>query len=157
MIIHREKKGFVLLVAVLISALLLSLGIAILNSTLKELRLSSLGRDSQFAFYASDSGSECALYWDIRGRAFATSTDSKVPTSGLFCNNQDITANPGWSSSKTSNSAKTTFSLSFPPESYCVTVVVDKVGSKTTIESRGYNTCDPNNPRRVERALRTVY
>jgi len=156
---NKDKKGFILLVSVLISGLLLSIGVAILNSTIKELRLSSLGRDSQFAFYAADSGNECALFWDIRGSFFPTSTDSTIQTSGVFCNEQDLTASS--TITRTSNSARTVFNLRFPPEEYCVTVMVSKEddagATKTTIESRGYNSCDTNNPRRVERAIRTSY
>ena len=40
--------------------------ISIYNITLKELILSSYGRNSQFAFYAADTGLECALYWNIK-------------------------------------------------------------------------------------------
>ncbi len=155
----QKNKGFVLLIAVVLSSLLLSIGLAIFNTTLKELELSSLGRDSQFAFYAADSGMECALYWDIRGAAFPTSTSSTVPSSGVSCENEDIATT--WSVTSDSSSAQTTFDLVFPPDSFCATVVVSKDDDgdtiTTTIESRGYNTCDTNNIRRVERAIRTTY
>ncbi len=38
-----------------------------LNLSLKEFALSSLVRDSEYAFYAADSGTECAFYWDLHG------------------------------------------------------------------------------------------
>ncbi|GMU74464.1 MAG: hypothetical protein AMXMBFR44_6610 [Candidatus Campbellbacteria bacterium] len=52
---------------------------------------------------------------------------------------------------------KTTFDLSFP-DGTCglVEVYKDDVAS-TTIISRGYNTCDVDNPRRLERAVRARY
>lgn len=151
----NHNKGFALLVAVVVSTLMLSIGAVIFNTTIKELRLSSLGRDSQFAFYAADSGIECALFWDIRGHEFATSTDSDPTNTGTFCAGQDITES-GWSVVANPSSARSTFKLTFP-EGYCATVVVNKTIATTTIESRGYNTCVETNPKRVERALRSEY
>lgn len=73
--LHTQKnnQGFTLLFASLISALVLAVGIAILNISLKQLVLSSAGKESQQSFYSADSGIECALYLD-RGAG----TDCKV-------------------------------------------------------------------------------
>ena len=106
--------------------------------------LSSYGRDSHFAFYAADSGSECALYWDVKGKAFSTTT-----TSSIECNRQIIENMGGGSIS--------TFTLNFLPDTYCAEVTVEKDGENTIIESRGYNTCDENSRRRVERGIRVRY
>ena len=65
--------GFVLSFAVLVAGILLSIGLAIFTITLKELILSGSGRESQFAFYAADTGGECALYWDIKHAGFSGS------------------------------------------------------------------------------------
>ena len=157
--VSKRQKGFTLLLAVVLSSLLLSIGIAVFNSTFKGLELSSLGRDSQFAFYSADAGLECALYWDIRESAFATSSASILSTSSVECREQNIA--DGWSLSRDATSARTTFTLFFPPEEACAIVVVDKrevLGVETTtIESRGYNTCSTTSTRRVERAIRTTY
>lgn len=61
-----HTKGFTLFYAVLTASLLLAIGIAIFNITFKELILSSGARESANAFYAADTGLECALYWDLR-------------------------------------------------------------------------------------------
>ena len=58
----ENQKGFTLLLAALVASITLSLGAAIYSITLKQITLSSIGRDSQFAFYAADTLSECALY-----------------------------------------------------------------------------------------------
>lgn len=58
------SRGFTLFYAVLITSLLLSLGLAVFNITLKELILSSDARESQNALYAADAALECSLYWD---------------------------------------------------------------------------------------------
>ena len=150
--IRKKHNGFALLYAVLISSILLAIGLAIFNLTIKELLLSSLGRDSQFAFYAADTGAECALYWDFdEVDAFATSS----PAASVNCGNKNVpvTATGG------DGVYERTFDIDFSPEPYCAVVSVTKYESplKTIIESRGYNTCDTANPRRVERAIRVTY
>ncbi len=71
--VKSKKKGVTLLLAVLVSSLLLSIGLAIFNITIKELLISGSGRESQFAFYAADTGAECALYWDVIHPGFSQS------------------------------------------------------------------------------------
>jgi len=82
-----QSKGFALLYTSLISSLLLSLALSISVIVMKDIRLSSISRESQKAFYAADTAAECALYWDFRKDKFATSTAS---TSGVTCSGQDI-------------------------------------------------------------------
>ncbi|HEY4512484.1 MAG TPA: pilus assembly PilX N-terminal domain-containing protein [Candidatus Paceibacterota bacterium] len=60
----QASAGFTLLFASLIGALVIAVGLAILNITLKQLTLASAGKQSQRAFYSADSGIECALYLD---------------------------------------------------------------------------------------------
>jgi Tfp pilus assembly protein PilX len=76
---HNKKRGFTLLLAALIASIVLSLGSSIFLIAQKQVALSALGRDSQFAFYAADTGAECALYWDLRFGVFSTTT-SATPT-----------------------------------------------------------------------------
>ncbi len=76
----QAQRGFTLLLAALIASIVLSLGSSIFMIAKKQITLSSLGRDSQFAFYAADTGAECALYWDVRYNAFATTTVAATPT-----------------------------------------------------------------------------
>jgi Tfp pilus assembly protein PilX len=66
-----KQRGFTLFYAVLVSSLLLAIGVAIFNITFKELILSSGARESVNAFYAADTGLECALYWDLRHTALS--------------------------------------------------------------------------------------
>lgn len=143
----NREAGFAMLFAVLTSSVLLSIGLSIFNLTLKELALSSSGRESQAAFYAADSGVECALYWDVKGTdVFATSSDSRTPVpSTPQCAGQNIKITP---SAQTSNSATTEFSFA-PTDStsltngVCSFVTVKKTDNSgatlTEIRSRGYN------------------
>src|SRR6185369_14054407 len=169
----NKQKGFAMLFAVLVSSVLLAIGISIFNLTVKELLLSSSGRESQFAFYAADTGSECAFYWDFKGSSiFATSTDERTPSpSAPDCVDssgatQAITINNYLA--RTSTSASTQFSLIIPNVNalgasapYCATVTVTKTLNagviETSIDSRGYNTCVTTDPGRVERALKVTY
>lgn len=72
-----KSRGFTLLFAALVGSLVIAVGMAILNITIKQLTLASAGRESQQAFFAADAGVECALYLD-RG---ASVTDCQL---GLF-------------------------------------------------------------------------
>lgn len=169
------QGGFAMLFAVLTSSVLLSIGLSIFNLTVKELILSSSGRESQFAFYAADTGIECAIYWDFKGtNIFATSSGSGsrnptpsnpdcVDTFGQAAQTIDITPD-----SSTISSSTTQFTLTIPnldaqgsSAPYCATVTVGKSlnGSiiETSIDSRGYNTCDTADVNRVERAIRVRY
>ncbi|NQV93418.1 pilus assembly PilX N-terminal domain-containing protein [Candidatus Kaiserbacteria bacterium] len=145
----QNNKGFTLLVAVLVSGVLLAIGLAIFNITIKELLLSSSGRESQFAFYAADSGTECALYWDQKGGGFSTST-----ASAIACNGSSIADVGGVG-------YDTAMTFQFEVDGFCsiVTVIKSETHPRTKVESKGYNTtCDNTvNPRRIERAIRVTY
>lgn len=150
----QTEKGFTLLVAVLVSGVLMAIGLAIFNITIKEVLLSSTGRDSQFAFYAADSGIECALYWDLKGGGFSTTTDTSIN-----CNDTPMTVGAAVYGVPT----EFTFEVggSFEVDGFCSIVEITKSEThpRTTIESKGYNTdCnDTVNPRRIERAIRATY
>jgi Tfp pilus assembly protein PilX len=146
----KTKRGFTLMLAVLVGSLLLAIGLAIFNITLKELVLSSSARDSLYAFYAADTGIECALYWDLTANAFATSTTNSSAT----CNGTSLGTLGGGG-----YGVVNTFTFTLSPDRYCTTVSVTKTASPqlTTINARGYNTCDTANPRRVERGIRVTY
>src|SRR3990167_7483874 len=69
-----SERGFTLLLAAIVSSIVLAVGAAIFGIAQKQVLLSAIGRDSQFAFYAADTAAECALYWDFRCNYFASST-----------------------------------------------------------------------------------
>jgi len=152
----HAKRGFALLYSVLVASLLLAIGLSIFNITIKELVLSSSARDSEFAFFAADTGTDCALYWDYVGGAFST----EDPAASVNCAGQTA---PVTTEVDGENSTHA-FSLDLGADNpYCTDVTVEKTSIEgglfrsTTIVSRGYNTCDAENPRRVERAIRVNY
>ncbi|TSC67309.1 MAG: hypothetical protein G01um101472_460 [Parcubacteria group bacterium Gr01-1014_72] len=152
-------RGFTVLFAVLMSSLLLAIGISIFNISMKERVLASASKESQNAFYAADSGVECALYWDIRDDAF-NFTD---PGSDTIDCHRDMASDSRNSSNRftvgVSGVPVSTFTIRFYPSDACAVVTVTKTPTPgaTTIVSEGYNTCDDANPRRVERTIRVSY
>ncbi len=160
---RKTTAGFTVLFAVIVSSLILALGLGIVAITMKEVRLSSTGRDSQLAFYAADSGLECAQYFDLVQTAFPTSTSAML-VNPIKCNGQDMSVIPVGNGS----SATSTFTMymgyaeNIPiVKGSCALVTVSKSmvnGSSTTvIDSRGYNSCDLSNTRRLERGYRVQY
>lgn len=165
-----NNKGFTLLLASLIASLLLSVGLSMFTIAQKEIILSSLGRDSQYAFYAADAGAECALYWDFKN-AFKTSEAMH----GAKCNSTTVgeyrppeSANIGdlVLGGKGFVSGKVTNSFWFEQNGRCIIVELTKheTGSiHTEINSRGYSVkCDANglpvqHSRALERAVRMQY
>jgi len=85
------QAGFTLLLAAIAASIALTLGTSIFSISAKQIQLSSIGRDSQYAFYAADAAAECALYWDIRFSYFGTSTPPD-PQDQYKCAGQAITS-----------------------------------------------------------------
>ena len=154
-----NKQGFTLIIAVLISSIILSIGLSMFNISIKQSILSATARESQSSFFAADSGIECASYWDYKYNAFVQSGYSgPLPR----CANQDIgplapncalAGDPGYD-------YKCVFTMYLEganqTEGACAVVTVNKIVSPagTKIESRGYNTCNTSDPRRTERGIR---
>ncbi|MBI3075057.1 MAG: hypothetical protein HYY92_02495 [Parcubacteria group bacterium] len=95
----KLKSGYALMLSIVVSSIVLSIGLSLFNIVQKELILSATGRDSQFAFYSADGGIECALYWDIKQLAFPESgvdwylvSEPPTPgTGGADCGLTDFT------------------------------------------------------------------
>ncbi len=140
----NNKDGFTLLLAVLITSIILSMSVGISVFIIRELLISSVGRESQKAFFAADSGVECALYWDLKQNAFKTSSTQAISCAGVF----PIVGGA---------SGISNFDLTFT-NGACVHVKVDKtIPSSTKIDSAGHNICNLSDPNRVERTLRVSY
>jgi len=170
----NKKKGMTLLIAVVLTTTLLLISFAISRIAYKQQILTFSAKDSEVAFYAADSGTECALYHDLKAAPnfFATpveQTTGTIECSGVAIENADVTTG--------GNTAITKFAYNLnntDPKSCAIIKVtktlIDVNGEDiilTEIESRGYNnTCDTSNqgnstidsgPRNLERALRVTY
>lgn len=150
------SRGFALLVAVVLTSVLLSVGLALLDISYKQVILSSTARQSQYAFYAADTAMECALYWDQKQNAFSYT----APLATIRCSATDITP----STSVSGGIRTTTFSTPcVNGVSGSVTVyktngaICSGTSATSCIYASGYNTCTSSDPRRIERGLKVFY
>jgi hypothetical protein len=140
------KGGFALLFSVLVSSLLLTIGLSILNISIKELAISTASKQSIYAFYAADSGREYALYNDLKvGSDFALNKTPEPETTNIPLNGT-LPVDP-------SDSSGPNFSVIVVktwedpyPGGYSIV--------KTTINSTGHNSDGGD---RVERAIQQTY
>jgi len=127
----RKNKGFVILFAVTISAILLSIALGVAGTALKEIKFGTSAKDTNDAFFAADTGIECALVND------KSSSNSFVQNGGLGtiqCLGANIAlsgVSPKWNF--------VVNGLSGTGQS-CAQVTVDKtIPTRTSIVSKGYN------------------
>jgi hypothetical protein len=181
----HARRGFTLLFAVIVSVLVLSVGASMINIAVKQVILSGSGRESQYAFYAANTGIECALYWDINGVEIDEGEIKYVfpPPGGVRISDTDLVSCGGTNLAtglpnggvdylrawETVGDA-TTFYIAISNDisdttsgiQYCAAVTVRKEVVDedviTTITSQGLNTCDPEGTlRAVQRGLVLQY
>ncbi len=160
--IHKTK-GFVLLYAVLLSSVILTIGLAILDIVILQQNLAGTQRDSALAFYSADTALECVLYWDYKQNDFDKSPGNNgknVSCDGVQASLVSESADPG------KNSPWVYVMRVDFLDGRCANVAVTKTWGpgntllRTEIESRGYNTSCPSAgtvPRRLERGVRITY
>jgi Tfp pilus assembly protein PilX len=149
-----SHRGFTLLIAVVLSSVALSIGLALLDIAYKQVVLASTAKQSQNAFYAADSVLECALYWDQQSDAFNYTTP--LASGSITCNSGlPITS---YTTSQAGGTRTTTFTVPCAASGEQGVVKVYKTSAAATqIFATGYNTCDTTNTRRIERGLKIVY
>jgi Tfp pilus assembly protein PilX len=59
----ENKTGFALLMTLIVVSVLISIGLTVLDLSIKQVRLSTNARESEIAFHAANAGMECARYW----------------------------------------------------------------------------------------------
>ncbi|MFZ1988051.1 MAG: hypothetical protein WAV21_03425 [Minisyncoccia bacterium] len=167
---YSSKRGFTLLIALVLSTVAVSITLALTTLAYKGLILSSGSQQSQQAFYAADTVLECALLWDNGAhRAFryssSQSTQADIPVYCAGINPQGGTNKvPGTLSS---NGDFTIFESNwFSVEgSRCGQFIVYKANPndssvRTAIYANGVNTsCEDRttDPRAIERSLRAIF
>ena len=147
------QKGFVAVFAVLIATVILVMVISATGIAYKETVLSSTVRESEQAFYATDTGVECGLYLDRIANIFTTGVSSST------CGGIDVDI-------ESATATKYIFDVPIGIDA-CAKVEVDKDFvedgvSFTQVTSRGYNvSCenleDLSSRRVVERKLDVRY
>jgi Tfp pilus assembly protein PilX len=74
-----QKKGIALIFSIFLSTIFLTIALGTLNIAVKELNFSSSAKDTNNAFYAADSGIECALLNDKTGSTtFTQETEARI-------------------------------------------------------------------------------
>lgn len=99
------QKGFALLLAIIVSVVVLTIGLSILSSSLKQQLLTDLSQESERAFHAAYAGVECAQFWNIDDR-----WDVATPTSLIRCIEQNVTTD---NSPAHTNNADEVFTVQF--------------------------------------------
>jgi Tfp pilus assembly protein PilV len=153
----RNPRGFTLLVAIIFSSVILSVGLALTDIAYKQVILAQAAQQSQYAFYNADSAMECALEQDQVYHMFDYATE---PT-GNFTNPSDpacegvsvtFTGNPVSGSSRI-----TTFSVPCAGGGSNASVQIYKTANSTNFYSNGFNNCNASDPQRLERGLKAKY
>ena len=152
----NKQNGYALLFVMVIITIISAVTAGLANTALKEAIISSVARDSQSAFYASDTATECALYFHYN---YATIVPSLVNSKWSCGKTQaggtyDLTFSGGVNNySLVSSSASTTNEPCFNITS----TTTSSAGIDTTvITSKGYNICNTSNSRSVERAIKAT-
>jgi len=153
-----QQRGFTILLAALVASLVLAIGISVFTIAQKQIILSSLGRNSQYAFYAADTGAECGLYWDLRHDFFASSTPGIIPS----CDDTLICSPGSDCENGRSGTYPYTMTFEYEPNGYCVRVAVTKATAhpRTRIHADGFSTaCEDieTNARALQRSVELTY
>ena len=140
----KNKKGFVILFAVTLSAILLSIALGVSNIAFNQAKFSTSVKNTNDAFFAADVGAEQALFWDYnlasRPDGYPDPAVGDIVISSPFV--VIVSAEGG----------------------ACARVTIEKDYSgaelKTTIVSKGYNigdeNCQSSSSNRVEREIRVT-
>jgi hypothetical protein len=135
-------QGYALFTSIILTSLLVLVAYATTSISIRQLQLAVSGAESHIAFYAADTGLECALYWDFK--ASGTSAFSTSSATTITCNNTTMPVG---------GVSPSVFTFNTSPG--CVNVTVTKNATSTTVESKGYNNCASG--LRFERAIRITY
>lgn len=152
---YKDQKGYAILFTIVVVSAVSVITAGLTNATYKQLVLSSLAKDSQEAFYQSDSASDCALYADrvsaLKDALFITTTH---PWS---CGNLSLTI------TQTTTGGYTIYPQNLTSKDPCFRIDVLKDATTkpgftlTTIKAKGYNICKTDNLRTVEREIEIKY
>lgn len=162
----KNNKAFVLLFAVTLSAILLSVALGVSNIAFKEVKFSTSAKDTNDAFFAADTGIECAAYYD---RPYDASIESQ--NINAFTGSSSFVGPMTCAGTSTSLVSSSAFLWNFTVNGLgiggqsCAKVTVDKTymdntpehnHTYTIITSDGYSNCSPTS-NTVQRELQLIY
>lgn len=153
-----HQKGYAILFAVIVISIILTISLGLSNIAYKQLIVSSVARDSELAFYESDTATDCALYADFSLGTFSTATPQPIHC-GVDKTGADYVLDVSYSTDGTTDTYQATphdssWNTSINP---CFTMTVLKTAAKTVVKGKGYNICNKANARTVEREIDITY
>lgn len=156
----KNNKGFILLLAITISTIVLAIIFGVSNISLKEISFSTSAKNTNDAFFAADTGAECALFHD---KASKNSFPLEGPATEISCFGNAVT--PTFTAGTNTGTYDFTLTGLGSSEQGCVKINVLKNNNvtpmNTVITSKGYNIgdgeCNSTNPNRVERRIRISF
>lgn len=169
----ERSRGFIILFTVVLASIILSVALGVANIAYKEISFTTSARATSEAFFAADTGAECALYYDLVGAMGFNGLENpygKNPSEfSTTCAGTAIDLNNG--SSIPDPIGPWTFYLYplGPSGTACAIVEVSREVNPpnpvvTTIISKGYNSggdtsdnCTSLNLNRVEREIHLTY
>lgn len=152
----KNQKGYAILFTVIIVSAISVITAGLSNTAYKQLILSSLAKDSQAAFYQSDTATDCALFADQRDFENPVFTTGGAWSCGGFNLNVTSFGVAGYKIEPQNQTSRNP----------CFRISVDKtmeddglgnIETKTEISAKGYNICDTSNIRTVEREIQINY
>lgn len=165
--VKTAKRGFVLLYAVIVTTVVLVVGVSLMNIITKQIVISSIGRNAKLAYYAAQTGKQCAEYWlSVDGNYFGRVDESGNEEEIIDLNGGTF----GCPTPPTQSGSETTvlppsgpnvkkFQIDDSENNLCSLVTVtftpnSGLPQKVLIEAEGYNASCNNlktaNPRRVK-------
>lgn len=151
---NKTQKGYSILFTVVLVSIISLIGIGLSNTTYKQLLISSGAKDSQEAFFQSDMATECALYSDVGTLGAVLSGFSfscGIKEDGNPYNLQ-ITKN-----GNNYNLSATGVSVNDPCFEINIEKTLTATSEDTDIFASGYNVCNKNGARTVERTIEVNY
>ena len=149
---NNKNKGYAILFTMVIVSAVSLIAAGLSSTSYKQLLLSSLVRDSQTAFYNADTASECALYSYFV--EISSMTDGGSFTCGKNGNNESIfniaVNSPNYSLMPEDENIKDPCSRIEITEGPSI---INPTKTNVKMRSKGYNICDIDNPRSVEREI----
>lgn len=149
----NKNKGYAILFSVVIVGIISLISFGLSDTAFKQVILSSLVKDSQTAFYKADTASECALYsyFNKGGSEYLDGVTSVPPLSfdcGTDKDGNSYTLN-------VETGILPFYTLSFDNgNNSCFKISIGKSSNTINIISDGYNICDSNSQRSVEREIK---
>lgn len=161
--IQEAPRGFTLLIAIILTSIILSVGIALTDISYKQIELAATARQSQYAFYNADSALECALYYDSIDQFDYTNepvgSNPTISSGQLSCEGQTFNY---YGAADTGNGRSTTWIVpcagdNTTGDGSASVTVVKKSSGQTGFYANGFNVCTALSSTRVERGEEAQY